>query len=227
MVVKRQKTPAAARQATTSKVVNLRNTKRKRVRKPPVKTGKPMRTKKANTRLSPIKATIAENKQRIWDMKIGGYTQHDMAVSLDISEARVSQLVKEVLEEKTVQLDETVQQQLVQEHARINQMIVSWHVKARHDPRSADVYLAWVERKHKIQGLDVSKLEMSGRNGGPIQLQASSIDISKLNDEELGWLEQILLKAGPDAALSAPPVAVIEQTLDADKIEEHVSTTEN
>jgi hypothetical protein len=207
---------ASYRSKPLKKVVNPHNAKRKRVRRPPKKTTRALNAKKANTQLSPQKANVVEMKQAIWEMKIGGYAQIDMARSLDISEGRVSQLVKEVLAERTAQLHDTVEEALAIEHARINQMIVAWHLKARVDPRSADVYLAWTERKHKILGLDVNKTELFGRNGGPIQLQASSIDISKLNDEELGWLEKILMKAGPDAAR-------IEQMPASDKIVETAS----
>lgn len=55
------------------------------------------------------------------------------------------------------------------------------------NPRHADTILKIMERKAKLQGLDApTRIEQSGVNGNPIQLQAIPvIDWSKATDEEI------------------------------------------
>ena len=49
--------------------------------------------------------------------------------------------------------------------------------------------VAEAERRHKLLGLDITKHELSGPGGGPVCVTASSLDFSKLSEEQLRQLE--------------------------------------
>lgn len=71
---------------------------------------------------------------------------------------------------------------------------------AENDPKHAQWWLShrfparWADQERKR-----IRAEISGRNGGPIQMQ-SAIDVSKLSREQVGLLEQIIVKTAEDAA---------------------------
>jgi len=180
MIVKPKKSPAKPESKRAKK-----GRQRSPIRKPLRRTKKPLTTKKSTTMFPHQTARVMSMKEEIMEMKIAGYAQYDMAQHLGISEGRVSQLVKEVLQEKTAQLAETVDQYRTMELERINRQILAWHMKARIDARASDVYLSWVERRHKLLGLEINRTEISGRNGGAISISASQINLSLLDDEEL------------------------------------------
>lgn len=140
------------------------------------------------------------------DFRIMGYSEHDIAKSLGITQGRVSQLLKDAfdaLHEQNAQYTEVL---LDMELERIDRMILAWFKAAQKDPRSAEVLHKWVERRHKLLGLEITKSELTGKGGGPLHINASSLDITKLDGEELMWLERIVKKAGPQLAALTGPV---------------------
>lgn len=142
---------------------------------------------------------IAAEDQRayVWEKRLEGHSQQDIADALQITQGRVSQILSEAYSLKREARSETTEDIIEMELERIDRMILAWYKRASKQERASEVYLKWVERRHKILGIDISKTELSGRGGGPLQITASNIDITKLDEEEIMWLERIVLKAGP------------------------------
>lgn len=72
-------------------------------------------------------------------------------------------------------------------------------------PQSVQAAIFWLKTqagwKEPAQGV-----ELSAPGGGPIQMQAAPVDLSKLSTEELLAFESIMLKLGaPQAAAALPP----------------------
>jgi hypothetical protein len=64
----------------------------------------------------------------------------------------------------------------------------------------------YFERMFQLMGLDGKRIELTGANGGPLQVQAASIDLTKLTDEQFAVLGQVL---GMDAP-ALPSADVID-----------------
>jgi hypothetical protein len=128
----------------------------------------------------------------------------------------VSQLLKEELTQIREDNEELGDQLRTMELERIDRMILAWYKKARVDPRSSEVLLHWIERRHKIlPGLEITRSEMGGINGGPIRLSASALDITKLGshkdgDRLLANLEEIMRIAGPRVTLPDDELPALE-----------------
>lgn len=64
---------------------------------------------------------------------------------------------------------------------------------------------AWIlERCFPREFAAISRLELSGRDGGPLQHEQAPLDLRKLSDEELTQLEAIVRKAGADRKKALP-----------------------
>lgn len=144
---------------------------------------------------------MEDQRAFIWEKRLEGHSQYDIGRELGITQARVSQLLKESYELKRSTRLETADDVIEMELERIDRMIFAWWRRASKEERASEVYLKWVERRHKVLGIEISKTELSGRGGGPLQISATNIDITKLNDQELEWLEIIWRKAGPKVRL--------------------------
>jgi len=144
------------------------------------------------------KLDSADKRQAALELRLEGYSEYDIAEMLGVTQGRVSQMLKEVLEiksEMNAMLGEEVR---TMELERIDRMILAWYKRAKQDPRASDTLHKWIERRHKIlPGIEITRQEISGANGGPIRLTSSHIDITKLNTRQLANLEEILLVAGP------------------------------
>lgn len=141
--------------------------------------------------------TMEDQRGFVWEKRLEGHSQQDIAKALSITQARVSQILAEAYAMKRAARTESTEDIIEMELERVDRMIFAWWKKATTQERASEVYLKWVERRHKVLGIDISKTELSGRGGGPLQITASNIDITLLNDEELEWLEKIWKKAGP------------------------------
>lgn len=62
----------------------------------------------------------------------------------------------------------------------------------RSDPRVADTLIRLSERTARLVGLDApAKYEVTGDDGGPVQVQQTGPDLTKLTDEEIEQLAKI------------------------------------
>lgn len=141
--------------------------------------------------------TAEDQRVFVWEKRLEGHSQHDIAKALGITQPRVSQILAEAYAMKRAARTESTEDIIEMELERVDRMIFAWWKRASKEERASEVYLKWVERRHKVLGIDISRTELSGRGGGPLHITASNIDITKLNDEELEWLEKIWKKAGP------------------------------
>ena len=140
-----------------------------------------------------------ERAQKCLDLKITGMTNKAIARQLGLHDSQVSKYINHLLDESAEGLIGSVEKVRELELHRLD-MIYLTHFRNRANYKSADVLLRVAERRSRLLGLDVKKLELSGPNGGAIQVQTTSaIDITKLNAQQLGWLEEILSIAGPAA----------------------------
>jgi predicted transcriptional regulator len=141
--------------------------------------------------------TMEDQRGFVWEKRLEGHSQADIAKALQITQSRVSQILAEAYAMKRAARTESTEDIIEMELERVDRMIFAWWKRASKEERASEVYLKWVERRHKVLGIDISRTELSGRGGGPLHITASNIDITKLNDEELEWLEKIWKKAGP------------------------------
>ena len=162
------------------------------------------------TKHVPKAVEVQSKRQMALEMRIEGHSEHDIAESLGVSQQRVSQYLTDILMQKAALTEAQAPIARELELERIDRMTLAWYKKAKIDPRASEVLLKWIERKHKIQGLDISKTQLMGEGGGPIRINASAIDITRLDDEELQWLERIIKKAGPSLPKDGDKLPALE-----------------
>ena len=190
------------------------------VKKIPSKDQRPPTYQTDNPR-PPRKSALAKVRKAelvdvIIDERLSGLTLDRIGRAHGISEARVSQIITEHLAKTNERALYNGEQLLQVELARLNELIVA-HWVNRKDPRHAQVILTFLERRHKLLGLDAAiKTDLTLRPA--MTLLGSQLDLSKLNDEQLGWLEIIMQVAGPQDE-DASIVAVQPKLLALDEAE--------
>lgn len=185
---------------------------------------KARRTRKAKTgskafvKRTPKVMALAEKRQAIVQLRIEGHSLYDIGKAVGLSLSYVSELLSAELSSMRDNTRALAEDLLDLELIRVDQMILSWHRKARVDPRSSDVYHMWLDKRHKLLGLNINRTELSGAGGGPLEINASRLDLSKLSDEQLGWLEIIMQVAGPqsdESVIAEMPLQAIAAPADA------------
>lgn len=142
-----------------------------------------------------VKRQVVEQKiARAVELRLQGHSEYEIAERTGYSQPSVSKYLRAYFNE----LHQTTIQNLdglrAQELARLEAVFIP-HFRNRAHPKSAAVCIAISAQRAKLYGLDApTKFNVNQMNLGPTGAQ---IDISKLNDEELQWLERIMLKAGP------------------------------
>lgn len=160
-------------------------------------------------------ASMTADQKRLaaYELRIEGHSVVDIGLALGVTPTRVSQYIADSArinaEERAALAPKVVEFEL----DRIDRIVMAWYPRAKASgskgaSKAAEVLLKWLERSDKLRGLVVNRSEVSGPNGAPIQVNASNLDLSKLNDTELEWLEIIMRKAGPplpdDVAAALP-----------------------
>jgi hypothetical protein len=196
--------------------MSYRNSSKPLPRKTSVKAN---RDHKVVNRVSrrPVRELSTDQKRlAAYELRIEAHSIPDIAKALGVSVSRASQYIEEAGRANDEERQRLAPQVLQLELDRTDRIILAWYPRARKAlskgaNKAADVLLKWLERKDKLLGLYVNRNEWSGPGGGPIQITASHLDLTKLNDEELGWLEVIVRKAGPNTALpSAEELPALE-----------------
>lgn len=158
-----------------------------------------VRTRKANNCVAAKQAksstlSVANKRLAALELRIQNYSIADIGMAIGVSPGRVSQLLAESLDEKrkaTVQATEVLR---VLELERVDKMILAWFERAKADARASTVLLGWLARRHRLLGLDWPIGESAVREGQNRPNEASC-DLSRLSDEELMLLEEIMTKA--------------------------------
>lgn len=142
--------------------------------------------------------SVAEKRQTAVDLRLMGHSLDDIGRAIDLSVARVSQLISEALADLAAVNAVSAGELREMELARLDRLLVQ-HWGKRADIKSSELILKILERRHKLSGIEVQqrRTELSGPGGGPIPITVNNLDITKLNPEQLGWLDTIIALAGP------------------------------
>ena len=148
--------------------------------------------------------TVAERRQQAWDLRLEGHPVTYIADVLQLTANRVYELLREYSADIEKHTEHTQAEWRNIELARLDALLVS-HWKDRDITKNATVILNVLERKHKLLGLETTNKNIKV-DTGPVGVTLNNLDLSRLTDEELGWLEVIIAKALPqEAPLQALP----------------------
>lgn len=182
---------------------------------PPGPDGKPRRRKNRSPPIPRIKLntpthydmpvvnpkrelTAAEKRQQAWDMRLEGHAVVTISDALGISTQRVYEMLNEYSADMEKYTDHNVKTWITQQLAVLDKLLVA-HWKDRELPKHAQIILQTLERKHKLLGLETTNKNIKV-DTGPVGVTLNNLDLSRLTDEELGWLELIIAKALPQEA---------------------------
>lgn len=141
--------------------------------------------------------TLSMEQKRLaaYELRLEYHSFQDIGTALGVDSETARGYVVHVGKDMKEKLAAEAPFVLAQELDRIDRQLLHWYKASKKDIKASELVLHWTEQKHKILGLNINKTELGPP--GSLSVTASSIDISKLNDEELGWLEIIWNKAGP------------------------------
>lgn len=185
------------------------------------KPGQPRRTslRKLSThsremvlQTDPQKLSSEDKRQAALELRIEGHAEQDIANALGVTQSRVSQMLREVLEDKRIAMEQMAPELRTMELERLDRLILAWFGPAKKDPRSADVLHKFIAQRHKILGIEITNV--IGTNGA-LHMGASSIDLNKLGqhadgDRLLANLEEIMQLAGPQVDLPENQLPALE-----------------
>ena len=140
----------------------------------------------------------AAAERRVWslDLRKKGYSYREIGRELGISEAQAHRDVHRMLDHLCEIERDTAEKIRRMEIMRLDSMLRGlWTSVEDGDPQAVTASLKVSERRAKLLGLDApSRQELTGRDGGP--LATANVDLTKLSDEDLATLAQILDRAG-------------------------------
>lgn len=171
--------------------------KAKRKTKPLPRTPLVVVNERVGDRRPPRELTVAEKRQGAFDLKIQGYSHATIARALDVSEARVSNYLQEAIADLQKHTLATAAEYRTLELERLDTLLLTYWPQ-RAFAKIGEIILRVLEQKHKLLGLQVQKHHVLTQDI-PVEVTVNKLDLSKLNNEELGWLEIIMTKAGPQS----------------------------
>lgn len=140
-------------------------------------------------------ARVVDNTEKALAMRLEGHSLVQIGARLNLTAARISYMLTDKLAAMREHSDEMAKDIRTIELSRLDALFLA-HWPLRKNVKSAQVLLNIMERRHKMLGLDApTKTDLNVRTNAPTML--SGLDLSKLNDEELAQLENIIVKAGP------------------------------
>ncbi len=151
------------------------------------------------------------------DLRIKGFSFRAIGEALGMTEGGAGDVVKRVLRDYADRLSETSPEATTLELQRLDEILVaiwpycvggpeldSYGVEVlddegrpkvkEPDPAYLAQYFKLTERRAKLRGLDVSRVELSGPGGGPIQV--APVDLARLSTGQLDALAGLLEAAG-------------------------------
>lgn len=146
----------------------------------------------------PKTMSVAEKRLTAWDLRIEGYSVPQIAETLELSEVRTYELIREYSADIAKYTEFAREQYREMELARLDKLLVS-HWKYRDITKNAQVILNILERKHKLLGLESTHKHVTV-DTPDAGVTLANLDLAKLSNQELEWLEIIITKAMPVAA---------------------------
>lgn len=146
--------------------------------------------------------TVAEKRQTAWDLRIAGYSVPDIAVALELSGSRVYDFIKEYGADIAKYTEASKDEWRTLELARLDKLLLGYWRQRDASPKYADIVLRVLERKHKLLGLDTTHKHIT-TDTPQVGISLANLDLSRLTNQELEWLEIIVAKATP-VELAAP-----------------------
>ena len=137
----------------------------------------------------------AETRRKALDLRIQGKSLFDIGKELGIpTQERVARLIDDALTALVRVSSHQAAELRQMELERLDKLLDKIWNKVDTRPQWADAAMKLLERRHKIQGLDITRHEISGPNGNPIQVTVQQFDMSKFSDEELKTWEELMKK---------------------------------
>lgn len=126
------------------------------------------------------------------DLRAAGGTYDQIAKAIGVSRTQAWKLVCAAIDELNEKCHESAERVRGMELYQLDKLRVALWPK-RSDPRVADSLLRISERTARLVGLDVTKHEITGPDGGPVQVEqgSSAPDLTRLSDEELEQFARI------------------------------------
>lgn len=151
---------------------------------------------------NPAALTIHERRQAAFDLRIQGYFVKDIAKALKVHENTIAADLTACIADLQKNTQAAAEELRSMDLARLDMMLLElW--PNRKWLKVQEGILMILERKHKLMGLDSSKTVLEASINSNVQIGVGQLDLSKLNDEQIGWLEIIIRVAGPQPT-SAP-----------------------
>jgi hypothetical protein len=148
----------------------------------------------------PDDAKLAESRRQALSLRIAGASYRKIAETMGISVAWAHELVTNALREVQEAGRELADGVRDLERERLDALLLSLWTK-RENPRVADTILRVMERRARLDGLDVpSTTRFEGPDGGPIP-----IDLTDGRQLLLDRLAAIAARQAPPQEPSAPP----------------------
>lgn len=129
------------------------------------------------------------------DLRAAGGTYDQIGKAVGVSRTTAWKLVSAAIDELNEKCHESAERVRSMELFRLDKMrVVLWPKRA--DPRVADTLLRISERVARLHGLDVTRTELTGPDGGPVEVEqgAGVPDLTRLSDEEIVQLARINAK---------------------------------
>jgi predicted transcriptional regulator len=136
-----------------------------------------------------------ELRHAVYDMRLEWMSQADIGKVFGLSQRRVSQIIDEAVKERAQEWTATQDEHTKFEVERIEKLIAesNWFKKSQTQPRIAEVFLKWAERRDRLLGLyAANKHELSGPNGSP--LGTTKFNWDALTGDELQIYEWLTAK---------------------------------
>jgi hypothetical protein len=132
------------------------------------------------------------------ELRAAGASYLQIGKALSVSKSRAWRIVGKALDQLVEHCRETSERVRRMELIRLDRYRLALDAR-RSDPRVVDSLIRISERTAKLHGLDAPvRVEASGRDGGPIEMQEQKPDLNKFSLDELLIFEALHRKATGD-----------------------------
>ena len=149
------------------------------------------------------RASAKERRLAAFELRKKGKSYREIGKELGATAQSAHRHVTKTLKEIAEKTSDEAERVKVIELARLDELLaMAWEKAEAGDRLAIDTALNVMRRRSALLGLDAPKqTELGGIGGGPVGIDATSIDLSKLTTEELAQFYQLRQKmqnADPD-----------------------------